>query len=780
MTLGKWVSRTLWSSAPAVLLMILAAGLLIPAVAQPAGCPTGMTGYWKFDESSGGPYDDFYGINNATCTNCPATVTGKLGNGLDFDGVNDRVDIADDGSFDWDATSSFTIEFWMRSSGCSCTQSGFDCNQVIAGRVATGWWIGVNCQTTPTGNTNKLRCYFGTSGADFYSNAAVNDDVWHHIVYQFDQVAGQYRLYIDGSLDNSVSAIGLNRAGAGPIQLGYYSTAYQYAGLLDEFAVYNQALSLSDIQSHYNSGSGQSYCAGNQAPVVSDIPGETIAEGGSFATIALDDYVSDADNTDAEMTWTYSGSTDLSVSIVNRVATITTPSSEWSGSETITFTATDPASAFDSDDAIFVVTAVNDVPVVTDIPGETIAEGGTFVTIALDDYVSDADNTDAEMTWTYSGSTDLTVSIVNRVATITTPSSEWSGSETITFTATDPASAFDSDDATFTVTAVNDPPVVTDIPGETIAEGGSFATIALDDYVSDADNTDAEMTWTYSGSTDLSVSIVNRVATITTPSSEWSGSETITFTATDPASTFDSDDAIFVVTAVNDVPVVTDIPGETIAEGGTFVTIALDDYVSDADNTDAEMTWTYSGSTDLTVSIVNRVATITTPSSEWSGSETITFTATDPASAFDSDDATFTVTAVNDPPVVTDIPGETIAEGGSFATIALDDYVSDADNTDAEMTWTYSGSTDLTVSIVNRVATITTPNAEWSGSETITFTATDPASAFDSDDAIFVVTAVNDPPVVTDIPGETIAEGGTFATIALMTMSRMRTILMRR
>lgn len=66
--------------------------------AQPSGCPTGMTGFWRFDESIGGPYDDYYGINDAICTNCPATATGKLGNAIDFDGVNDRVDIPDDGS----------------------------------------------------------------------------------------------------------------------------------------------------------------------------------------------------------------------------------------------------------------------------------------------------------------------------------------------------------------------------------------------------------------------------------------------------------------------------------------------------------------------------------------------------------------------------------------------------------------------------------------------------------------------------------------------------------
>jgi len=104
---------------------------------------------------------------------------------------------------------------------------------------------------------------------------------------------------------------------------------------------------------------------------------------------------------------------------------------------------------------------------------------------------------------------------------------------------------------------------------------------------------------------------------------------------------------------------------------------------------------------------------------------------------------------VNQPPVVTGIPDQTITEGSSFATIALDNYVADPDNTDTQMTWTYSGNTALTVSIVDRVATIGIPNVNWNGSETITFRATDPGSLFDEESAIFTVTAVNDAPVIT-------------------------------
>ncbi len=106
----------------------------------------------------------------------------------------------------------------------------------------------------------------------------------------------------------------------------------------------------------------------------------------------------------------------------------------------------------------------------------------------------------------------------------------------------------------------------------------------------------------------------------------------MTFYATDAVTT-DVDSELVVIT-VNDVPqapVVSNIPDQTVAEGSTFTTVNLDNYVTDADNSAAEMTWTYSGNTALTVSIdVNRVATITIPDVNWNGAETITFTATDP------------------------------------------------------------------------------------------------------------------------------------------------------
>ena len=82
------------------------------------------------------------------------------------------------------------------------------------------------------------------------------------------------------------------------------------------------------------------------------------------------------------------------------------------------------------------------------------------------------------------------------------------------------------------------------------------------------------------------------------------------------------------------------------------------------------------------------------------------FTATDPDGLTSSDEVTFTVSPVNDPPVVSNIADQTIAEDETFTAIQLDNFVKDIDNADSEISWTASGQSNLTVTISNRIATI--------------------------------------------------------------------------
>jgi len=287
--------------------------------------------------------------------------------------------------------------------------------------------------------------------------------------------------------------------------------------------------------------------------------------------------------------------------------------------------------------------------VVGDIPDQTVAEGDEFLTIHLDDYVSDADDGDEEMTWTYAGNTELSVVIADRVATIGIPHPDWSGSETITFTATDPGLSSDSDGATFTVAAVNDAPVVGDIPDQTVAEGDAFLTINLDDYVSDVDNGDAEMTWTYAGNAELTVSIGgNRVATIAIPDPDWSGSETVTFTATDPGDESDSDEATFTVTPVNDLPVAVDDSVTTNEDTPVVISVLTNDSDPDDDTltiSDYDTFSTQGG----TVGCTNAGVCTYTPPADFNCTDTFTYTVSDGNGG--TDNATVTISVIATAPL---------------------------------------------------------------------------------------------------------------------------------
>jgi len=297
----------------------------------------------------------------------------------------------------------------------------------------------------------------------------------------------------------------------------------------------------------------------------------------------------------------------------------------------------------------------------------------------------------------------------------------------------------------------NQPPVV-GIPDQTIDEGDVFTAIELDAYVSDVDNTDAEMIWSYSGNSELTVTIDgSRVATIGIPNADWYGSETITFRATDPFGLLDEDLATLTVTAVNDAPVTNDIPDQTIDEGDAFTTIELDAYVSDVDNTAAEMSWSYSGNSEMTVTIDgNRVATIGIPNADWYGLETIAFRATDPGSLFDDDSATFTVGPENDLPVANDDSDTTPEDTPVTTNVAAND--TDVDGTVVASTVAIGRGPSNGSVVNNGDGTVTyTPNADFNGSDTYTYTLRDNNGAPSNVATVTIaVGSVNDPPIAND------------------------------
>ena len=520
----------------------------------------------------------------------------------------------------------------------------------------------------------------------------------------------------------------------------------------------------------------------NDAPVVSDIPDQTIAEGSIFATISLDDYVSDVDNTDAEMTWTYSGNSSLTVTIDgSRVATIGIPDVDWNGAETITFKATDPGALFDDDGATFTVTAVNDVPsftkgadqnVLEDAGAQTVSGWATAISAgpsdesgqALDFIVTNDNNSLFSAQPAIAADGNLTY----------TPADNANGSAIVTVQIHDDGGTANGGNDTsaaqtfnISVTAVNDVPSFTKGADQNVLEDAGAQTVsgwatAISAGPSDESGQALDFIVTNDNNSLFSAQpAIAADGNLTyTPADNANGSAIVTVQIHDDGGTANggndtsaSQTFNISVTAVNDVPVADDQSVGTNEDTAKAITLTATDVDLDL----------------LTYSIVTPPAhgnltgtapNVTyTPDLNYNGLDYFTFKAFDGAVDSNIGNVSITITEVNNAPVVSDIPDQTIAEGATFATISLDNYVSDIDNSDAEMTWTYSGNSSLTVTIDgSRVATIGIPDVDWNGAETITFKATDPGALFDDDGATFTVTAVNDAPVLTNPGNQTVDE----------------------
>ena len=493
----------------------------------------------------------------------------------------------------------------------------------------------------------------------------------------------------------------------------------------------------------------------DDAPVVAPIPGQSINEGETFATIDLNNYLTEYDG-DA-VNWTWSGNQNLIVSkTAGNIITISTPNNDWNGTENITFTATDQTTGALSagSQAEFKVFPIDDPPVVASpIPDIVTDENSPLKTIDLFPVFHDIDNDDAAIVKSVilnTGPDLITASISGNNLTLLYQPYEH-GNATFVIQAVSNGKSV-TDTFAVTVNSVDDPPEINDPGNQTIAEGENFTPVGLNDFLVEHDG-DAVI-WSVSGQTDLIPVISDQqVLTVATPDADWFGSETLSIRATDQTSNAlsASRNIIFTVTPVDDPPYVNNpVADFTVQEDDNAVTIDLQQVFADVDNVSGDFSYSVKTNTHpeiVQTSISGSILTLNFAPQQ-NGAAAITVQAATNGKTV-TDDFTVTVEPVDDPPEIADISPQTISEGGSFAPVDLDSYLSEFDGD--QVSWSYSGNTDLHVSIDGtNNAIITTPDENWYGSNTIRFTATDKtANAYSAyKDVTFNVTPVDDPPFV--------------------------------
>ncbi|NCG61578.1 tandem-95 repeat protein, partial [Vibrio parahaemolyticus] len=406
-----------------------------------------------------------------------------------------------------------------------------------------------------------------------------------------------------------------------------------------------------------------------------------------------------------------------------------TPAENFNGDAEITYTVTD-GSLTDQATVKVTVNAVNDTPEVeSNIADQTLAEDFTPYSIDLNNAFSDVDG---ELTFSVSGNSNIQVAIVNGIATFT-PTADWSGSEALTFTATDPSGESVSQTVNFTVasvadivadkaTVVEDTPTIIKVLGNDTFEG---------DKVVSLDTNNGPANGTVSVNPDGSVTY--------TPNDNYHGTDSFTYIVTSGGV---SESAIVEVnvTPANDAPVAKDDIATTQEDTAVTIDVLPNDTDVDGDKLSIESVSV--PKEQGTVEVVDGKL-VFTPAENFNGDAEITYTVTDGAL---TDQATVkvTVNAVNDTPVVeSNIADQTLAEDFTPYTIDLNTAFSDVDNVDGELTFSVSGNSNIQVAIVNGIATIT-PTADWNGSETLTFTATDPSGESVSQPVNFTVAPVAD------------------------------------
>ncbi|MDF5694262.1 tandem-95 repeat protein [Vibrio parahaemolyticus] len=398
---------------------------------------------------------------------------------------------------------------------------------------------------------------------------------------------------------------------------------------------------------------------------------------------------------------------------------------------TISASVSDGVNPTANDSDSLVVNRVNDAPTVENaIADQVLSEDFDAYTIDLNEVFKDSDSS---LEFSVSGNNSIQISIVNGVATIT-PTADWNGKETITFTATDPSGESISQRVDFTVapvadivadkaTVVEDTPTIIKVLGNDTFEGDGKV-VSLD---------------TNNGPANGSVSVNPDGSVTYTPNDNYHGIDSFTYIVTS-GGVSESTTVYVDVTPENDAPVAKD--DTAITDEDTPVTIDVLPNDTDVDGDKLSIESASVPKEQGTVEVVNGKL-VFTPAENFNGDAEITYTVTDGAL---TDQATVkvTVNAVNDTPVVeSNIADQTSAEDFTPYTIDLNTAFSDVDNVDGELTFSVSGNSNIQVAIVNGIATIT-PTADWNGSETLTFTATDPSGESVSQTVDFTVAPVVD------------------------------------
>ncbi len=228
---------------------------------------------------------DTVGGNNGTLFNGATYAVGQVGQAFSFDGVNDRIDVDD--SLSLSLSGSLTIEAWIKASDVPTQHRG-----AIFFRGSSG--IRPYQLTLESGGTLIFDIQSSTARARMSAPMPLGQFV--HVAATLDDATGSMRIYVNSVLMSQITTtvrphatldpssnpkVGIGDVGGNPTSVDNF-----FSGLIDELAIYDHALSETEVAAHYNAGKG------SLQPALS-VSDSSITEGKASIQF-LDRFVQDA------------------------------------------------------------------------------------------------------------------------------------------------------------------------------------------------------------------------------------------------------------------------------------------------------------------------------------------------------------------------------------------------------------------------------------------------------------------------------------------------------
>ncbi|MEM7703406.1 MAG: Ig-like domain-containing protein, partial [Pseudomonadota bacterium] len=411
-----------------------------------------------------------------------------------------------------------------------------------------------------------------------------------------------------------------------------------------------------------------------------------------------------------------------------------TPNPDFNGTDTITYTISDGNGGTSTATVAITVAPVNDDPVATDDVANT--DEDTPITIPV--LANDSDPDGDPLTVIDATAPNGTVTI-NPDGTVTyTPDPDFNGTDTITYTVSDGNGGTTTATVTVEVEPVNDDPVAVDDAITTDEDSPTIIPVLANDSDPDGD----PLTVTQATSPDGTVTINPDGSVTFAPDPDFNGPTTVTYTISDGNGGTSTASVTVDVTPVADDPVAQD-DAITIDEDSPAIIPAL---ANDSDPDGDPLMITQASANNGIVTINPDGTLLYTPDPDFNGTDVITYTVSDGNGGFETATVTVTVEPVNDAPALGPDSATTLEDQPVTVPVLAND--TDVDGDPLTITQASSPNGDVTI---NPDGTITfTPDPDFNGPTTITYTVSDGNGGTTTTTVTVDVVAVNDPPVVND------------------------------